>query len=358
MAWILTAAILASGCASTPATKFAPAAAQKAAHSAPPPAPEPAYDYSGRIKLSGNLLTAPPLKVMALAVVPFGRDANAIFLEKQKGGVQFQIALESCSENGCIIEGGDVQRIIVARLGVADAIPLGFIDPEWRRNGMSSISEKGWLALPMGMTDNSREIWILDERFRLHKRIPHKIISPPLLQWRGDDLFIIFQGQNSGIEAKRVNLETGTMMSASPIDPWWPDCADQSSPVFTTGWNGGTTRQFDGRQVIPMWKKGDSRPMALEFSEVVHPMTGNGLASPIKIAMDCAGRICLITALGEDTWCMRFSADGALEAATHISGNIAGDSMGIQIDRRGRFFYLETILEQENPEKIHLIRLE
>jgi len=352
--YILAMAVWAAGCGGAPAKK----PVQSAIPSATMPPSEPAYQYSGRITLSGNLLTAPPLKVMALAMVPFGTDANAIGMEKQKGGVQFQVGLESCSEDGCTVECGDVTRIIVARSGVADAFPLGFIDPGWRRQGLSAISDKGWLAVPLSQEDGTREIWILDSRFRLRKRIPHKIVNPSMLRWRGEELFMVFQGSDSMMMAKRVNLDTGRISSASPIEPFWPDCPGQSASPYSAGWDGENPLGLGGKLLMPVWRRGETDPAAVVLNETVRPMTGNGLATPVKLAVDCEGRICVVTALGEDIWCLRFSPTGALEAATHVSGSIAGDAKGIQIDRRGRFFYLETILNADTPEKIHLIRLE
>jgi len=357
--------ILASGCSGAPAKSPAPAnapAAMPTAHrSTPKPSAafiEPQYDYIDRIRLSGNILSAPQLKVMGLAVVPFGTEANAIGMEKQKGGVQFQIALESCSENGCIVESGDVTKIIVARSGIADAFPLAFIEPGWRRQGLSAISDRGWLAVPVSTLDNTREIWIIDDRFRLRKRISHKITNPSLFRWRGEDLFMVFQGPDEKMLAKRVDIDAGRLVSASPIEPWWPSCPGQSASQYSAGWEGENPLGFGGRLVMPVWRRGESRPTGLELPESIRPMTSQGLASPVKIAFDCDGRICIISALGEDIWCQRFSPEGKLLAASPITGSIAGDAKGIQIDRRGRFFYLETILNSAEPEKIHLIRLE
>ena len=356
--YMLAIAIVAAGCSGTPAkiTSYVPGPASS--KSAITSALENQYQFSGRIKLTGNLLSAPPLKVMALAMVPFGTDANAIGMEKQKGGVQFQIALESCSEDGCIVESGDVGRIIVARSGIADAFPLAFIEPGWKRQGLSAISDKGWLAIPLAMADDTREIWVIDNRFRLRKRVTHKQLNASMLRWRGEDLFMVFQGPDSKMMAKRVNMDTGRLASATPLEPWWPSCPGQSASPYSGGWESENPMGFAGKLILPLWRRGDPQPVALELNEVVRPMTGNGLSSPVKAVIACDGRICIVTALSEDIWCMRFSPTGALEAATNITGNIAGDAKGIQIDRRGRFFYLETIMNSETPEKIHLIRLE
>jgi hypothetical protein len=366
--YILAAVVLAWGCSSAPVKAkakpkpYVPSIKTNDNHTPPKAAPvaalAPDYQYSRRITLTGSVLSAPPLKVMALAVVPFGTDANAIGMDKQKGGVQFQVGLESCSEDGCIVESGDVARIIVARSGIADAFPLGFIERGWKRQGLSSISDKGWLAVPLSTEDSTREIWVIDSRFRLRKRISHKIVSPCLLQWRGEDLFMVFQGNDGKMMAKQVLLDSGRIVSASPIEPWYPACPGQSATAYSAGWEGQNPMGFEGRLVMPLWQKGEAQPVAVELNDTVRPMTGNGLSSPVRLATDCDGRICIVTALGEDIWCMRFTPEGKLEAATHVLGSIAGDAKGIQIDRRGRFFYLETIMNTEAPEKIHLIRLE
>jgi len=56
---------------------------------------------------------------------------------------------------------------------------------------------------------------------------------------------------------------------------------------------------------------------------------------------------------------MRFGADGALQNAGRIGGGIAGNARSVQMDERGRFYYLETEMgdDQMTPRLLQLLRL-
>jgi len=319
--------------------------------------PEPAIPSSGRIVLRGNTLNAPVLRRSEVCTIPFGREANAILMERQKGGVQFAVSPENCSENGCIIETGDTGRIVVARNGMADAFVLDLIEHGWHRHGISSISEGGWLAIPVTNAEGGREIWVLDSRFRMRHRITHKVVLPLMLRWRTDDLFLVY-GTEGVTDIRRVDLDNDRLVSSTPCEPWWLECPGISASPYAAGFGGENPLGFEGKLTIPLWRKTEALPVLLELGPIVHPSTPDGVATPVKVVVACDGRISVITSLGENIWCMRFKPDGQIEAVNQVLGSIAGDAKSIQIDRRGRFYYIETTLEKSEPTKMTLVVLE
>lgn len=313
-----------------------------------------------RISLTGDPFTASPFTAERLGVVPFGRWLNGILLQSVQHGFTFSANLEQCSIAGCILSNEDASRVLIARSGIADAIRIPLYDEAWQRVGVAAISEEGVVAVPVVGPGNAREVWVLKPKqgaYRMHKRLAHAIPDPPVARWRDEDLFLLVKG-STGYEARRVNLDTGRIAPAPMIDPWCYRCVGGAGDHWTAGFGGETPDALAGAQVVPIWKRGGEGGW-LEINAAARPMTAGGLATPVRVSFDCLGRICIVSGLGEEIWCMRFTGDGALLNAMRITGNIAGDAKSIQVDERGRFYYLETELSEDGmtPVKMHLVRL-
>ncbi len=313
-----------------------------------------------RISLTGDPFTASPFTAEHLGIVPFGRWVNGIVLQSVQHGFSFSANLEQCSIAGCVVTNEDATRVLIAREGIADAIRIPLYDDGWQRNGTAAISEEGRVAIPVAGPGNRREIWVLKPHqgsYRMDKRIPHGILEPPVARWRDEDLFLLVKG-GTGYEARRVNLDSGRVNPAGLIDPWCWRCIGGGGDHWAAGFGGESADTLAGLQAVPLYtRSGDTA--WLEINSAARPMTSGGLSSPVRIVVDCLGRFCVVSGMGEETWCLRFSPEGALTHASKLSGNVAGDAKSVQVDERGRFYYLETEMSEDgmSPARMHLVRL-
>ncbi len=341
---LVTAAALLGGCAAPP-----PRPAEG-------PAPLPA-GYAGRITLQGDPAKAARMAEERICIIPFGTEANAIKLEEQKGGVQFSVQLECCSEYGCIVEAGDIGRVVLAKPGIADAFALDLIEHGWKRRGLSAVSDTGRLAVPVTSPWNENEIWIMDTRFRLRRRIVHAIQTPLMLRWNGDDLYLIYM-EGSGTKTVRMLESGGRMVAAAPTEPWLTDCTGGAATVYTTGMTGENPDNFAGNLTADLFMRGSEGKVRLELTSATRPAGPEGYAAPVKVAVDCLGRFNVVSALGEDIWCMRFGPDGIIQAMYKVTASVAGDARSLRIDRRGRFYFINTELEKDRPTRMVLYRVD
>lgn len=337
----------------------APIAATPAASSAPPSRAvelEPV-----RLRLTGDPLTSTPFEEERVGVVPFGKFLNAIPLQTVQHGVTFAAELENCAVPGCIISVDDVSRVLIARKGVADACRILLYDDGFGRSGTAALSEENQLAIPVAGPHGEREIWLLrrgNDGWRMRKRYPHDIGAPLMLRFRDEDIFAYYQG-NTGTEIRRLRQDTGRMVSATPYEPYWYSCVGGVKGHWAVGAVGEQPGALAGYQVVEMRRPGDPAPAMLELTAAVRPKCEGGFASPERVQVDCSGRVCVVSAFGDEIWCLRFGADGQLQNAGRVGGAIAGNARSVQMDERGRFYYLETEMgeDQMTPRLLHLIRL-
>lgn len=326
----------------------------------PPVVATPAPDAL-RIRLSGEPLAATPFEQVQLGVIPFGKFLNSVPLQTVQHGVTFAAEMENCAMPGCIISVDDLTRVLIARQGVADAARIPLYDDGFGRSGTAALSEDNQLAIPVAGPGDVHEIWVLHrsrDGWRMHKRYPHNIAAPLLLRFRDEDLFAYFQG-GAGTELRRLRLDTGRMVSASPYDPYWYSCVGGAKGHWAVGPVGEQPGALAGYQVVEMRRPGDPNPAMLELTTAARPRCEGGYASPERVQVDCLGRFCVISAFGDEIWCMRFGQDGAIQNASRIGGSIAGNARSVQMDERGQFYYLETEMgdDQMTPKLLHLVLL-
>lgn len=321
-------------------------------------APAPAEPF--RIVLTGDPASATPFAREDFGIIPFGGFVNALPLEHvQQGGVQFSAELTSCGGRGCVVETADGGRVLVGKRGIADAIKLDLYEQGWQRNGQGAISEDGVVALPVTAPDGSkREIWLVRSNGHLAKRLPNPNTMPVILHWRGDDLFIQTRAlADTGFT--RISTESGRVSSATLLDPWLYRCTeDSAAPIaYTPGWL--LQGELRGLTTVPLYRANGSEMGVLELTASIRPMTTQGFTSPVHIQTDCLGRFCVITAMGDEVWCLRFLPSGKLERASALFGSLAGNASAVQIDEHGRFYYLEVEMDEngQTPARIHLLRL-
>ncbi|MEK7476628.1 MAG: hypothetical protein AAB152_13480 [Candidatus Coatesbacteria bacterium] len=316
---------------------------------------------SFEIRLSGDPLTATPLETEDLGVIPFGRWLNAITLSTVQQGFQFAAELEYCSIPGCIVTNEDAGRVIIAKRDIADAVRLGLYDEGWARFGSPALSEENRLAVPVAGPGNKREIWVLKratDGWRMHRRYPIAINVPIVLRYRDDDLYMLFHA-NSPLDAARLDLATGKVVSATPIEAYWYECVGGTKGHWAIGPIGDHPEELGSYQSVPIWQRGNPRPGLLELNASCRPMTSGGFAAPALAQVDCLGRICIVSAMSEEIWCLRFGPDGALLNGSKIGLNIAGTYRAIQIDARGRFYFLVTEMDEDGkkPKMLHFVRM-
>ncbi len=326
---------------------------------APAVAPVPAEPV--RVRLTGDPLTGTPFEEERVGVVPFGKFMNTIPLQTVQHGVTFAAELENCAVPGCIISVDDATRVLIARKGVSDAARIPLYEDGFVRSGSAAISEDNQLAVPVAGPHGEREIWLLrrgNDGWRMRKRYPHTIDAPLMLRFRDEDVFAWYQGSGS-TELKRLRQDSGKLVSATLYEPYWFSCVGGQRGHWAVGPEGERAESLSGYQVIEMRRPGDPQPAMLELTAAVRPKCEGGFASPERVLVDCSGRVCVISAFGDEIWCLRFGADGALQNAGRIGGAIAGNSRSVQLDERGRFYYLETEMseDQMTPRLLHLVRL-
>lgn len=321
------------------------------------PAATPAPDAI-RIQLSGDPLTATPFAEEELGVIPFGKFLNSIPLQTVQHGVTFAAELENCSMPGCVVSVDDLSRVLIARAGIADAARIPLYDDGFARSGSAALSEDNQLAIPVIGPGGVTEIWVLRrsrDGWRMRKRYPHNIAAPLMLRFRDEDLFAYFQ-ENAGTEVRRLRLDTGRMVSASPYEPYWYSCVGGVKGHWAVGATGEQPGALAGYQTVDLRRPGDPKPAILELTTAVRPRCEGGYASPERIQVDCLGRFCVISSFGDEIWCLRFGPDGAIQNAGRIGGSIAGNARSVQMDERGRFYYLSTEMDddQMTPKLLHL----
>ncbi len=310
------------------------------------------------LSLSGNALTATPFDLERIGVVPFGRWSNGVLTTQVQHGVQFSAELESCSSLGCVMTTEDAGRVVIARRDIADAIRLSLYDEGWQRNGDAAISESGMTAIPVVSRKAEHEIWVIRHNGRMHKRIAHTFDTPVILKWRDSDLYLLAR-VGDGFGAQRVLLEREALVSATLIEPWWYRGDDRSARNWAVGITGEHGDELRGLQTVPIWRQGDPAPGILELGAAARPMTQGGFSSPVQVKIDARGRVNIVSAMGDDIWCLRFGPDGVLQKATKLSLNMAGNYKSIQIDSGGRFYLLEVEMEEDQmtPKLMHLVRM-
>ncbi len=314
---------------------------------------------SFRLTLTGDPLTATPLVTERLGVIPFGRWLNAIPAEKNKRGFEFAAQLNNCSSRGCIVGLEDTQRVLIAKRGIADAIRLDIFDAGWKRIEAAAISESGQVAIPVVSPKDRREIWIIRSNGRMRKRIPHAVKGPMMLRWRNGSLFMVYQGPG-GFSAMRASLSAGTMQSATPMEAWWVSCKGGPAQPLAVGLTGEIHELLEGVLTLPLYRRGNPQPGWLELTQSTRPMTTQGSTSPVHVKIDCLGRVNIVSALGNEVWCLRFGPDGKILKASKVDVNLAGDHRSIKIDQRGRFYLLEAELDLTQggePSQLNLLRL-
>jgi hypothetical protein len=315
-----------------------------------------------RLRLTGDPLTATPLVEEEVGIVPFGRFLNALPIQKVQYGVQFTAELDDCSSAGCVLLTEDAARVLVARKPIADGIRLDLYDRGWIRSGSVAISETGRLAAPVSGPAGQRELWILRrvrQEWRMDRRLPLDLRVPVGPRWRGDDLFLRHAGETGGVGLSRVDLRTGKRSPADPLEAFWYDCHGEAPGHWAVGPAGEDPETLLGLTAVPLRRPGSSATGWLELTASVRPQGPNGLAGPVRVTVDCTGRPCVVSAVGEDIWCLRFHPDGSLERASRVRGSVTGDFKSVRIDERGRFLYLITEMEEDGrtPRLLKLMRL-
>ncbi len=341
-----------------------------AASCAAPPAPPPRVEIppepksapvlseppAFQITLSGDPLIAPRFEEESLGVIPLGRWSNAVSLTEAKHGFEFAVSLENCSGYGCTIQTPEGNRVLVAKKGIARVVRLNLYDEGWRQTGNSAVNDDGWVAVPMSGPGNKREVWIIKENNHMHKRLAYGIRSAVITYW-GRDCVYLLHGAGTDFKALRISISTGASTEVPPIEPFWAAC--ESETAQAVGFTGEVPDMLAGLTGLPVWRRGEPKPGLLELTPSVRPMTPEGLASPVRVDMDCMGRVSVISALSSAIWCMRFGTDGKLLNASPISGALTGDYNSIRTDRLGRFYFLLTEMDEDGrtPRQLHLRRL-
>jgi len=313
------------------------------------------------IRLSGDPLTATPLETEDLGLIPFGRWLNAILLNEVQQGFQFSAELEYCAIPGCIVTNEDGGRVLIARRDIADAVRLGLYDEGWGRFGSPALSEENRLAVPVTGPGGQREIWVLKraaDGWRMGRRYPITIATPIVLRYRDDDLYLLYKGKTD-MDAARLDLQSGKVVSATAIEAYWYSCVGGEKDHWAIGPVGDRPEDLGAYQSVPIWRRGDPHPGLLELNASCRPMTTGGFAAPARAQVDCLGRICIVSAYSEEIWCLRFGPDGVLQNASKIEQNIAGTYKSIQVDERGRFYYLAVEMDEagKKPKLLHFIRM-
>lgn len=322
------------------------------------PVSSTSYPDFFRLTLTGDPQTATALVEEELGVIPFGKWLNAIPSEKVQHGVKFSAQLAECSSFGCTVETENSRRVLVAKRGMADGIKIDIFEAGWKRVGSSAISEGGQLAIPVAGPDGNREVWIIRSNGRMRKRIPHSISGATLLRWHSGGLYMIYQ-DSVGLKTMEVSLNRGALTPAPLLDAWWATCEGGPETPLAVGMAGEIFESLKGYLTIPLYRRGDPQPGVLVLTQSVRPATTQGYASPTLVKIDCFGRINVVTAQGDEVWCLRFGADGHILKAGRIFGDLAGDAKGVKIDQRGRFYYLEVEMGERTrqPYRLHLMRL-
>jgi hypothetical protein len=217
------------------------------------------------------------------------------------------------------------------------------------------------VAVPVINREGKREIWTLRRaraEFRFSRRVEHDVAAPCMLMWRGTDLFMLIKPP-TGLEVRRVKLGANALESSTPIEPWFQSCEEGRPPV-AIGFRGDTPEMVIDWTHLPLYRRDNPLPGVVELTEASRPRSPGGYCSPVKVRVDCHGRFSVISANSEEIWVMRFSAAGAMEKASKIPMNFAGDSKGIGIDEQGRFYYLDIEMQDDykTPKLLHLVRLD
>ncbi len=319
----------------------------------------PDWTPAFRVVLRGDPLTATAFTGEAMGTVPFGNWLNGIPLKEVRYGFEFSAALEDCSGFGCVVQTIDNVRVLVVGKGIADAARLSLYDDGWHRAGAAGINDAGWLAIPMASPEGSNEVWIVKQNGRMHKRIPYSGRGAAIVRWHGNTRLFVLSGGGDAYRTDRILLETGQTISATPMEPWLYSCADGVEPM-AVGLAGDVAELIGDRTWLAL-NRGDTPGTGLlDLTDSVRPFATEGLASPVKVRIDCLGRINVVSAKGMQIWCMRFSGDGTMEKAQQIGGGLAGDFRSVYIDLYGRFYFLVTELDEDNktPARLRLYRLD
>lgn len=309
------------------------------------------------IALRGEPLTATKFELTDFSQIPFGRWLNGIPLETVQHGTSFSADLQNCSTYGCVVNVADQLRVLVAKKGVAGAVRLDLYDHGWKRFGYSGIDDRGWVAVPMIGPQKEHEVWVIRDNGRMAGRIPHPVEDQPILRWRGRDLFLIHHPGDT-FRVLQLSLEKGTAVSATPVEPWWYECVGGLRTGRAIGVTGDVPEFLSGWLSLPLHRRDDPVPGLLKITESARPMTSGGFANPVRVVVDCHGRFNVVSANGEEIWCLRYSPEGELLKASMLRGNLAGDAKTIQIDSTGTFSYLATEFDEDmKPALLHLGRL-
>lgn len=353
----LLIALVFAGCAAAPVGTPAPVGAPEKP-AAPPPVSTTAYAGSFRITLSGEPMTAPPLTAERIGAVPFGKWLNAVPMKKSQYGYEFSVELVECSSAGCTVRMEDPLRTLIAKDRIAGAVRLDIYDKGWRLNGSAAISNGGEVAVPTVSAGGKGEIWVIRKNERMRKRIPHTIVGPALLKWHTDGLYLVYF-DGGGLGAYRVDIPTGGLVSATPIEAWWTTCEGGPEQPLAVGMAGETPAEMSGVLALPAWRRGDPEPGWIVLTNSSRPMTANGAAVPVRVVVDCRGRINVVSALSDFVWCLRFGPDGGILNATRLEAHLAGDAKSVIIDEFGRFYYLEVEMDPETgePRMMHFVRM-
>ena len=301
-----------------------------------------------RISPSGDPTTATPLTAEHVCMIPFGRWVNGVNLTSVQHGVQFSAIVEQCATGGCLVTSEDPSRALVAKSDVADAIRFAIYDEGWVRTGPGAISENGLVAMPMSGPAGKREIWVLtphEHTFRMRTRIPYDDASPAMVRWRDEDLYLLL-GDGDDLNPYRVNLATHAITSATDWEPWCYRCVGGDPDHLAAGQVGDRPTKLAGLTNLELHSR-SGRTAILELTTACRPMTSGGLATVVKVFVDCYGRIEMVSGLGEEIWCLRFSKEGDLLGSFQVGSGIAGDAKSVQVDERGRFYFLETKMKDD-----------
>jgi len=349
----LLVAVLLTGCASAPIAPEEPAAAAEE-----PEAVAPVDPGVFRLILTGEPLAAPRLKIERLGVIPFGKWLNAIPVKRTKHGTEFSVELVECGSFGCIVRMEDSRRVLIAKRELSGAIRLDIYDRGWRVSGSAAISNGGQVAIPATSPEGEGEVWIIRKNERMRKRIPHPVRGPSMLRWHSGGLFLLHQSR-AGMAAYRIDIPNGKAVSATPIEAWWTTCDGGPEKPLAVGIAGEIAETLKGTLSLPLHRQGDSEHGWLVLTNSARPMTTRGPTEVVRVTVDCLGRFNVVSALGEEIWCLRFSPGGKILNASRIESHIAGDATSIAIDEYGRFYYLavEMNTEKREPRRMHFVKM-
>jgi hypothetical protein len=320
-----------------------------------------ATEYAGglHVTLTGDPLTASPFTSEQVSTIPFGRWLNGMPFTEREHGSEFSAQLVNCSAYGCIVELDTAGRVLVAHRDIADGIRLDIYDDGWSLSGSAAVSDAGMVAIPMTGPGGQREIWLIRRNGLMHKRIPVQTSGPVLIRWRNEEELFMIHQDRGGMELQRIAIGTEEAASATLMEAYWDVCAGGTAGRLSAGPLGESPDELRGYLSIPVYRRGDAVPGVLELTQSARPMTTGGYSSPVRVRMDCAGRINIVSALGDDVWCLRFGQDGKITNAQKISANLSGDFKSVLVDQHGSFWYLEVEIDQDTrrPMIAHLFRL-